>query len=193
MSPIQDLEARLGQLDDAFRNAPSEGDGARWMPPAGVDYQCFLREIDFFEAKATGKAFLKMVFEIAFGEFANREIDMLYNLEPDGTPDEVEMRLGFLKRDLKTLGVPVDSDEFTFAQVRPGSPIWDDILDVPVEIAVRESKKVNEKTGKPFVNSYLNARMGDPMPKQQLLQQQSDVPGEMPPAPTVEDDESIPF
>ena len=49
--------------------------------------------------------------------------------------------------------------------VRPGSPIWDAVLDVPVEISIKDSKKVNPDTQRPFRNCYLDARTGDPLPK----------------------------
>jgi hypothetical protein len=194
MTPIEDLEARLAKMDDAFKSAPSDGGGGFWLPPVGI-YQGILRSLDFFETKADQRALLKLTYEIVLAQnrdLNGREIDFVYNLEPQGTPDEIEFRLSFLKRDLKTLGIPVDSDEFSFAQVRPGSPIWDDVMDVPVEIEVKESKKLDPKTGKPWTNAYLQARLGDPLPAGQLPGSDIPMEGMEPVAPVKADDESDP-
>jgi hypothetical protein len=66
-------------------------------------------------------------------------------------------------KDLKTLGVKTDDPDFSLALIRPGSPIWDGCLGAPYELAVVESKKVNDRTGKPYVNLYLNERLGGPL------------------------------
>lgn len=161
---LDDLDARLSALDDAFKDAPSESQFERKLPEPG-DYSTNFREVDFFEGKATGAAFLKIVLEVILDpDYAGWEIEMIYNLEPhlaaigDPKPDreEVERKLGFLKRDLKRLGVDVDGDDFSLAMVRPGSPMWDDLIGHTVDVAVRESKTVNPNTKKPYVNCYIN-------------------------------------
>lgn len=192
--PIENLDERLAKMDDAFKSAPSDGGGGFWLPPVGI-YQGILRSLDFFETKADQRALLKLTYEIVLAQdrsLNGREIDFVYNLEPQGTPDEVEFRLSFLKRDLKTLGIPVDSDEFSFAQVRPGSEIWDPIMDVPVEIEVKASKKINADTGKPYVNAYLQARLGDPLPAGQVPAGDIPIEGMDQPTPVKADDESDP-
>jgi hypothetical protein len=196
VTPIEDLEERLSKLDESFKQAPSENESGFWMPDPGV-YQCIFRTVDFFEAKKDGAAYIKLTFEIVLhSDFAGREVDLVFPLEPQGNAEYVEMRLSFLKRALKTLGIAVDDDDFTFAQVRPGSAIWDGVLDVPVEIEVKESKTLNESTGKPYVNAYLNARLGDPLPGNAQSQFASDIPAapqEMAPAAVTDDDDDIPF
>lgn len=185
MSPIDNLEQRLAAVDQQFKAAPSEPGYGDRLPEPGT-YQGILRTIDFFEAKATGQAYLKLVFEVVNDPAYNGlEVEVIHPLEPDGPADFVEMKYGFLKKDLKTLGIDVDSDEFSLTQVRPGSPIWDDVLDVPVEFAVVESKKVNQETGKPWKNVYLNERLGGPLP--------ADVPNTLEPQPQVDPADDLPF
>jgi hypothetical protein len=195
MSPIENLEARLAALDNSFKSAPSEGGTFYNDLPEPGEYQAVLRSIDFFESKA-GAALLKLIFEVVLSkDYMGHEIGLLYNLEPEGTPQEIEQRLSFLKRDLKTLGIPVDQEDFAFSDVRPGSPIWDDVMDVPVAITVKEGKKLDPKTGRPRINAYLDARLGDPLPGNQALQFGSDMGADTtPPVPSVTDgDGSIPF
>lgn len=190
--PIENLEERLASLDDTFKSAPMEGGFTRFMPEPGL-YQGILREIDFFESKK-GQAFLKLVFEIALHpEYAGQQIELTYNLEPDGNNEEREQKLGFLKRDLRTLGIPVESDEFSFAQVRPGSAIWDPVMDVPVSIEVKDSKRVNPDTGKPWRNAYVQDRLGDPLPVGTTPMPQSEIPNTLEPQQQVAADDTIPF
>jgi hypothetical protein len=182
-----ELAARLDRLDESFKNAPADPGYAKSLPAPGI-YQGLLREVDFFEAKSDGSAFLKIVYEITISQdpqYKGWPLEMIYSLEPP--PELAEMKLGFLKRDLRTLGIDVEADDFSFAQVRPGSAIWDAVLDVPVELAVVESKKLDEKTGKPFVNVYLNERLGDALP--------SDVPFDFPEGEAVAagKDDDVPF
>jgi hypothetical protein len=185
MTPIDNLEDRLARYDDTFKKASVDAYGNQ-LPDPGT-YQAVFREVDFFESKA-GYAFLKLVFEVTFDdEWRGHRIEKIYQLEFD---DEAKaaLKLGFLKKDLLTLGVDTQADDFSLTMVRPGSPVWDGVLDVPVEVAVVDSKKVDEKTGRPFRNAYLNARLGGPISQ--------DVPNTVDPvAPvaSVAGDDDIPF
>jgi hypothetical protein len=184
--PIENFDQRIAALSDSFKNAPSDGGGFINELPEPGEYQAVFRYVDFFEQKnPPNAAFLKLAFEIVFDtKYQGREVELIYNLEPHKpapgkaapTKEELEMKLGFLKADLKKLGVAVDEDDFTLAQVRPGGSIWDPIMDVPVEISVRDSKKTNPNTGRPYRNAYLNTRTGDPLPKGQQPIPSSDIP-----------------
>lgn len=195
--PIENLEAKLDQMDSAFKSAPSDFGGYE-LPEPG-DYQATFTAVDFFEGKQPPNVpYLKLSFTVEFDPlYAGRSIDVIHPLVPDGPSDFVEMKMSFLKKDLKTLGVPVEDEDFSFNQVRPGSAIWDGLLDAQFELAIRDSKKANPNTGKPYRNAYINQRIGDPLPKQERLQAQSDIPAsadDMKPLPTGgEDGESIPF
>ena len=169
-----DVARRLSDLDDNFKKAPSEGGNfGNDLPDLG-DYQALFTGVFFFEKKdPPHNAFLKLVFEVQDDAmYAGWEIPMIYNLEPHKVPhgqptptaEAIEQKLSFLKRDLKTMGIDVDSEDFSFAQVRPGSSIWDDPLDSPFLIAVRDSKKLNPSTGQPYRNAYLNERLGGKIP-----------------------------
>lgn len=191
MSPIDNLEERLAKLDESFKAAPADG-YFNDLPEPGV-YQAIFREVDFFEGKTNGEAFLKLTFEVVLDKaYAGREIGLIHSLEPQGTRDFVEMKLGFLKKDLKTLGVPVDEEDFSLTQVRPGSTIWEPVLDVPVEIAVKESKKLNPNTGKPYINAFLDARLGAPLPQGQLPGSDISATNDLQPAPSGDLDD-VPF
>jgi hypothetical protein len=196
MTPIEDLEAKLSQLDDTFKSAPTDGFGYE-LPEPG-DYQAVFRAVDFFESKkAPFVPYIKLTFEIELDPlYEGREVDVIHPLVPDGPDDYVQTKLAFLKKDLKALGIAVDDEDFSFAQVRPGSAIWDGVLDSPYRLAIRDSKKLSEQTGRPFRNVYINERLGGPLPKQERLQMGSDVPvskEDMASPKPVEADESIPF
>lgn len=192
----KEVEARLAALDDNFKSASSEPMGYDNTLPEPGDYQTIFTRVEFFEKKdAPNNAFLKTVFEVQDDAmYQGKEIEMIYNLEPHKVPlgqptpdrDAIEMKLGFLKRDLKTMGVDVDGEDFSFAQVRPGSAIWEECLNAPFLIGVRDSKKVNPNTGSPYRNAYLNERLGAPIP--------ADIPVE-PYAPAAVDanGDEIPF
>jgi hypothetical protein len=176
MTPMdpQELADRLARYDDTFKKASVDQYGNQ-LPDPGT-YQTLFRDVDFFESKA-GKAFLKLTFEVTFDDqWRGHAIEKIYPLEFDDDR-EAELKLGFLKKDLLTLGVDTAAEDFSLTLVRPGSPIWDGVLDVPVEVAVVESKKVDTQTGKAYRNAYLNARLGGPV--------RGDLPSTVEPVPSV--------
>lgn len=167
---LENLDERLKAQDEKFKNAP-EGGGFPQLPEPGW-YSCILRAVDFFEAKSNGAAFLKIIYEVALdAKYQGTNIEVLYNLEPGipfpdkpaPTEESIEQTLGFLKKDLRTLGIDVDDPSFGLEYVVPGSVIWDGLLDVPVAIDVVDSKKVNPTTNKPYRNAYLRERLGEPL------------------------------
>lgn len=157
MSPIDNLEERLASLNTLFKDAPDEFDPYA-LPEPGF-WPSTLQAVDFFESKA-GAAFLKLIFSVdGFGT-----VDIIHNLEPhigmaSPTPENIERKFSFLKKDLITLGVDLTREGFTLAMVRPGSPIWDGVLDSRVMIVVRDAKKLNPDTGKPYRNAYLDHKI----------------------------------
>jgi hypothetical protein len=164
--PLNNLEESLTAMDDAFAKAPADTDPYA-LPEPGV-YQAMVRQIEFFERKnPPNDAFLKIKFEIVHdAKYEGRGVDLVHPLElhlTDAKYEDIERKLSFLKKDLKTLGLPVEDDNFSLAEIRPGAPMWDDVLDVPVELAIVDSKKINDQTGKPYRNLYLNQRLGAPI------------------------------
>jgi hypothetical protein len=122
------------------------------------------------------------------------QVSKLYDLEPQlvsgrvpASTEEVQQKLGFLKRDLKTLGIDVEAEDFSMGLVRPGSPIWDVALNCPYDLAVKTSTST-DKEGKPYRNLYVNARLGGPLT--------GDVPADVP-VPSVsrpgDGDDDVPF
>lgn len=187
--PLSDLEQSLQNLNDAFKEASTDSDPYA-LPEPGV-YQAVVRAIDFFEAKnPPNDAYLAIKMEIVFdAKYAGRNVDIVHGLEPHLRFDSerVQQKLGFLKKDLATLGIDVEADDFSLAQVRPGAEMWDGVLDAPVELAVVDSKKINDKTGKPYRNVYLNQRLGE------ALGSDLTPKGAAPAAPTYADTDDVPF
>lgn len=152
MSPIENLQARLERMQPAFEAAPDTPPSLFDPPPDG-DYQTLLHEFDFFEGGQPKQAFLKMRFQVVHNEeYAGRFCETVYPLED-------EERIGYLKRDLKTLGA--DMDSFRLVDCVPDSPFLIGLLDTPTLIRVKTGSKINEKTGKPYVSVYIEQKIGD--------------------------------
>ncbi|UTI65579.1 hypothetical protein NBH00_05060 [Paraconexibacter antarcticus] len=165
--PIDNLEQRLANLNEHFQKADASADPFALPEPGS--YNARLRIVDFFEAKASGAAFLKLSFEI-FGspDYEGKTVDIVHCLEPQrigaATPDQIEMKFGFLKRDLELLGVDTTEDGFHLGLVYPGSAIWDSALDRAVALTIYDAKKINESTGKPYRNAKIEPYIGSDMP-----------------------------
>lgn len=164
MTPIDNLQERLAKMETFFESAPETTDPFS-LPDPGT-YEARLREIDFFEAKATGAAFVKLCFDLTH---LSKSVDIVHCLEPQvlnpsSTPEQVEAKYSYLKKDLITLGVDVAADDFTLASVRPGSAIWAPVLDAICILSVRESKKLDPTTGKAYRNLYLDTRVSSDVP-----------------------------
>lgn len=180
------LKAKLEALDAEFKDAPTGFDN---LPEDGT-YQALLKSIDTFEGKQDSTSYLKLVFEVAHDpKYKGTEIDKVYTWIPDPyMPEEQKAkRLGAFKKDLQTLGIDTNSEDFSYTAVYPGSSFWDDLLDVPVELAIKRSERINEKTGMPFVNVWLNERLGASLG--------SDIPSDLPKVETVATpgEDPIPF
>lgn len=196
------LAERLAKLDENFKAAPSAGPGD--FPEDGT-YDAVLDEWRFAETKDKHAALLVMSVQVVHDpKYAGWKVDKLWNLEPNVQDpsldaEEVRMRLGFLKRDLKRFGIDVDGPEFALSDVRPGSPILEDQLDRTVEIVV--------KTKGDYTNVYIN-HVGDKVPggAKALATPPSDIPSDLPqqalpgadvperqPASAIGDDDDIPF
>jgi hypothetical protein len=174
--PLDDLEDRLSSLDELWKTAKTDGPSGNWLPEEDGDYQGILVQVDFFEQKKepVGKAWLKLIWELqetnaGDRQYAGMQVSKLYDLEPQlvsgrvpASTEEVQQKLGFLKRDLKTLGIDVEAEDFSMGLVRPGSPIWDVALNCPYDLAVKTSTST-DKEGKPYRNLYVNARLGGPL------------------------------
>jgi hypothetical protein len=183
--PLDDLEDRLSSLDELWKTAKTDGPSGNWLPDEDGDYQGILVQVDFFEQKKepVGKAWLKLIWELqetnsSDRQYAGMQVSKLYDLEPQlvsgrvpASTEEVQQKLGFLKRDLKTLGIDVEAEDFSMGLVRPGSPIWDVALNCPYDLAVKTSTST-DKEGKPYRNLYVNARLGGPLT--------GDVPADVP-------------
>lgn len=197
----QKLAERLAALDKPFHEAPSEGGGFGDDVEDGT-YQAITQRWGFFETKKNA-ACIKLAFEIALDvKYEGSVVEKVWNLEPHVqdpslNPDEVANRLGFLKRDLKRLGaLEVDDEDFSYADVRPGSELLERLLDLPVEIAL--------KTKNGYQNVYINAVTGEKVQGRAGMMPKSDIPSDLEPqtlpgdfarpsASAVHGDDDIPF
>lgn len=164
---IDNLEQRLSNLNTFFDSADASADP--YALPEPGSYNARLRLVDFFEAKSSGAAFLKLSFEI-FGSagYEGKVVDIVHCLEPQKIgatdPDKIEMKFGFLKRDLMLLGIDPDAEGFHLGLVMPGSQIWDGALDKAVTLTIYDAKKINESTGKPYRNAKIEPYIGSDVP-----------------------------
>lgn len=184
------IEDRLAAMDGDFKKAkePSAGGGS-WMPEEDGDYQVIVERFDTFTSKDKTALFLKAELKIA----NDREYDgqVMEKVWPLDDPD----KLGYLKRDLRTMGLEPDADDFSFGNLLTE---LEQVLDVPLMVAVVTSNRLNEKTNEYYRNIYINQRLGAPLRQQDVERTgRSDVPAEAPPtrAPQTvpDDDDDIPF
>jgi hypothetical protein len=165
----QRLAAMQGAWQEAQADAPSYGGP---QPPDGT-YQALVNGFDTFESKA-GELFLKIKLQIADGSEWNGHVQ-----EKVGSLEDPQ-RIAYTKQDLATLGVNVDEVDLSslLDSLEP-------VLDVPVEIAIKRSDRTNNQ-GEHFVNTYINKRLGDPLPR-------TDVPAEAPEPAQVGNTDDCPF
>lgn len=135
-----ELRERLGRMSPAYKDAVAPGE----LPPDGL-YQCLVERFDFFEHD--GRAFLKTELRVEFPEgYRHLPIELVHPLED---PD----RLGATKKHLNTLGIELTD----YSQLIDALHT---VKDVPVEVAVKTGTRINEKTGMPYRNAYVNKRLG---------------------------------
>ena len=169
MTQINDLEERLGAMNSSWQQAKSDGGGFGDTIEDGV-YQAIVDRWDWFERKSDGHAFLKVELKIAHNQLeGGKTAETVWDLEDPS-------RIGYLKRDLATLGLEVEDYSQLEKQLAT-------LLDVPVEIKL-VSKQKGDRT---FQNVYINDRLGDPM--------RSDLPTEPIERPVAahKSDDDIPF
>lgn len=148
MNTVPNLKERLAAMNDAWQTAD---DGSQL--PDGT-YQALVQAFDPIEGG--GRAFLKTVFVIQHHEtYSGREVEVIHSLED---PD----RIHYLRKHLRILGIELDD-------LGDLETVLHTALDVPVEIAVKASDRINDFTGLPYLNVYVNERLGDPL-------QRTDVP-----------------
>jgi hypothetical protein len=143
-----DFTDRLSAMQSAFKEA--EVDADPFALPEPGDYQALVNEFDIFETDS-GLLFKTRFQIINDPVYSGRFADTIHNLEDPA-------RIGFLKTHLSRLGADVSN--LDLADLRPGSEYLREFLDVTCDIAVKDSKKTNPNTGKPYRNVYLNGRLG---------------------------------
>lgn len=158
---IDNLEERLAAQQEEYASTPAASpQGSDELPEDG-DYQALVKGFEFFESKKN-VAYLKAVLEVTLDQqYSGWEVPKIWQLEPraDQSQEQWRKSLSFLKGDLRTLGIPSDTP---LTEIRPGSQVLNEILDVPVAIAVRTSDRVKDD-GTPYRNVYINERLGGPL------------------------------
>lgn len=175
MGKPEDLEDRLAGMQGEWEKAKAFNQGE--LPEDGT-YQALIQRFDFFESKK-GELFLKTELQIQLDEkYEGHPVEIIHNLsDPD--------RLDWLKQHLHNCGLDLEN----FAEL---DGRLHELLDVPVEIAVKTSKKT-DNNGNPYRNAYVNQRLGNPMPGAGA----TDVPADPDPVPAGasagQSDDDIPF
>lgn len=182
------LAERMRQKQEKFDQAKVTSGYSQDWPPDG-SYQALIRRFDFFEPKAPRAdgttAYLKTEFDIAnHPEHDGRTVETIHALDSDEG-----WRIEALKTHFDRLGIDVATLDLT--ELVPGSDTLQGLLDVPVEIAIKTSDQIDEKSGEPYRNLYVNKRLGD------KLGSNGDVPAEAPThaaaARSGRSDDEIPF
>lgn len=155
---------QLAALDDDFDQAVVKQPGE--LPPDGT-YQAIVDRFDFFESKgAYSHEFLKTELKIADEDHEDLNgwpVDTVHCItDPE--------RLAMVKDHLQRLGWEAD---WRFSDIEEHLP---NFLDLPVEIAVVTSNKINEKTGQPYRNVYVNQVLGPPLNGGAPADPEPDVP-----------------
>jgi hypothetical protein len=131
-------------LQQAWAQAPKESSGyVQEWPPDGT-YQALVRAFDDFEGK-DGTEYVKTIFDITGPSHEGMPVEII-------NAKNVPERLGFLKEHFYLLGADVDS--LGLDDIGPGSQARAELLDVPVELTVKTSKKT-DASGQPYRNAYL--------------------------------------
>lgn len=159
---VDNLQERLAAMSALFDDV-EPASGSLFEPPPPGDYEGLVYEFAFFEGGTPKQAFVKVVIDTQHDlngntQFAGRRAEIVNSLED---PE----RLPFLKALFDTLvgddgGVSVLGRRYSITDVVPESPLLVALLDVPVRFRAVESKKVNQETGRPYLNIYLNERLG---------------------------------
>lgn len=182
MSFPPELKERLASVNDDWqRTVRTSGDD---LPPDG-DYQAIVERFEPFQAKSSGAYWLKTELRIQLDpDWDGKIVTTIHALDDPA-------RAEFLVRHLRTLGISGDALE----DLSNIDQALHTVLDVPVRIAVVTADRINEKTGLPFRNVYVNERLGPPL----TSQARSDVPAEQPAQPAAagavaaDDEPELPF
>lgn len=170
------LEDRLAALDGDFKNAKArEQKDGNWLPDDG-DYQMIVERFDTFEKKSDHSLFLKVFLKIANDrEYDGQTVEKVWPL------DDPE-RMDWLKGDLKTMGVPVDDEDFSFGDLLKH---LEAVLDVPLDCRVVTSNRRKPDSDEYYRNLYINGRLGAPLRREDVVRTgASDIPNDLPPAET---------
>jgi hypothetical protein len=159
--PVENLQERLAAMSALWDDTEATA-GSLFEPPPPGDYEGLVHEFDFFEGGTPKQAFVKVRLQVqGENQYAGRFAEIVNSLED---PE----RLGFLKSLFNTLagddlGQAVLGRQYRLTDVAPETDFLISLLDVPVRFRVVASKKLNEETGKPYLNVYLNERLGQPV------------------------------
>ena len=122
---MEDLQF-LNDFNDAWSGAAEQGGGGEYKDVPDGDYDAIVDEVMFHESKAGGK-FLKWKLKITGPDHKGR---LLWRYSSLTKPD----MLGWLKHDLRMCGVVLE-------KLSDLPPQLENLLDAPVQIAVKASKK----------------------------------------------------
>ena len=163
---------RLSSVQDAFDKA-SDTDPDPFALPEPGDYGATVDSFDIIDS-SKGLLFKTTLTIINDQQYACRQVDTIHNLED-------QKRIDYLKSHLAKLGANTACIRLA-EDLRPGSDFLRGLLDVVVEIAIKDSKKVNPN----IVHSPVLQRVRQPAHR---LGQRHPRPGDLllrPPQPGVD-------
>lgn len=141
------VKGMLAGLDGTWGDVPAAGGGG--MPPDGV-YRARIDRFDFEPAPQTAALQMKTEMIITGGNHDGSRVRTWHDLQD---PD----KLKWLKGHLETIGLDLER----LSDLADRLP---EVLDVPVEIRIKTTLR-GDKT---YTNVYVNKRLGDPVPKNDL-------------------------
>lgn len=168
--PVDNLSDRLAALAAQF-DAVEPATGSMFEPPPPNDYDGLVHEFDFFEGGNPTQAFVKVRLLTQQSTDGNTQYGGRY-AEVVNSLEDPE-RLPFLKALFDTLA---GGQPYRLTDIAPETPFLISLLDVPVRFRVAESKKVNQETGKPYLNVYVKERTGQAVRQGDVGQRASMTP-----------------
>jgi hypothetical protein len=139
MTDLTEIQERLQGMDDLYA---SVGDDQ----PSG-DFQAVIKRFDFFMGKSDGDAYLKTVLEIKHDpEHEGMEVEAIHNLT-------AKDKIKWTRKFLATIGYEGDISSLVDG--------LEEYVGLPVSITIKVSDRINSFTGDPYLNVWVNQRLGE--------------------------------
>lgn len=171
MTDLAEIQERLKGMDEIYNN-PEEG------LPSG-DFQAIIKRFDFFMGKRDGDAYMKTVLEIKHDPVhEGTEVEAIHNLT-------ARDKVSWTRKYLATIGYEGDVSSLVDG--------LEDYVGLPLSITVTVSDRINSFTGDPYLNVWVNQRLGELHGPVSDVADDSDIEALKAQTKTSPADDSIPF